>query len=178
MKKMYLILLMALTAIYFSCGGADKKDEKPAVESKIDWSAWVKTSNTKLQEFPVAGFDYKSASVAPRKWEDWAKKAAPIVKEILNKVPDGHVLQVTGHTDARGPEEPVGKKPGNIKISTDRAKTVYNALAKEGIDSPKLTYKGVGSSDPVEGIDSKDERQRRVTFEVVKAEEKKAEEKK
>jgi outer membrane protein OmpA-like peptidoglycan-associated protein len=97
----------------------------------------------------------------------WAKAAAPVVKEVINNLPEGYVLQVTGHSDGRGPEDPVGAKPGNIKISTDRAKAVYDSLGRQGITSPKMTYKGIGSSEPISGIDPDDAQQRRVTFKVV-----------
>jgi outer membrane protein OmpA-like peptidoglycan-associated protein len=97
----------------------------------------------------------------------WATAAAPVVKGVIDKLPEGYVLQVTGHTDARGPEGPVGAKPGNIKISTDRAKAVFDALKAKGVTSPKMTYKGVGSSELIPGVDPKDAQQRRVTFKVV-----------
>ena len=149
-----------------ACGGAQKKED-PNVTSNVDWNAWVTTSNDQLAKYPVSGFGYKSSKVSKSKWDRWAKDAAPIVKEILNKIPKDYVLQVTGHTDASGPEEPVGDKPGNIKISGDRAKTVHGALVRAGVNSPNLTHKGIGSADPLSGISSRSGKQRRVTFKVV-----------
>ncbi|MCU0821771.1 MAG: OmpA family protein, partial [Spirochaetes bacterium] len=110
---------------------------------------------------------YKSSKMPENQWDNWAKTTAPVIKDILNKIPDGYVLQVTGHTDGVGPEQPEGNKPGNLKISTDRAYTVYSALKKAGIDSPKLTYKGIGSSELVEGVNERAAEHRRVTFKVL-----------
>ena len=58
----------------------------------------------------------------------------------------------------------------NIKISTDRAQTVYSALRKAGIESPKMSYKGVGSSELLEGLDPRAAEHRRVTFKVIPTE--------
>ncbi|MCP4136370.1 MAG: OmpA family protein [bacterium] len=166
MKKLYLFLFVACIAFTMACGEV-KKDPPMAKSTGIDWSAWVNTSNGQLEKFPVAGFGYKSSKVPSQKWDAWAKDAAPAFKTIIDKLPSGYVLQVTGHTDARGPEEPVGRKPGNKKISADRAKSVQASLKKQGIDSPKLVSKGVGSDRPMTGVDPKDASQRRVTFVIV-----------
>ena len=127
----------------------------------------ISTMNQQLADSSIGGFAYKSSKLDMAKWDNWAQKASPIVKEIITKLPDGYALQVTGHADASGPEEPTGNKPGNIKLSTDRAKTVYDALKRANIDSPKIIYKGVGSSELLDNYDSKAQEQRRVTFKIV-----------
>jgi outer membrane protein OmpA-like peptidoglycan-associated protein len=120
-----------------------------------------------LAGFSIDGFGYKSSSFDSSKWEAWAKKAAPVIKEITGKLPDGYVLQVTGHTDASGPEEPETNKPGNIKISTDRAKAVYDALIKAYINTSKITYKGAGSTELLNIYAPRSAEQRRVTFKIM-----------
>ncbi|MFC1670863.1 OmpA family protein [Spirochaetota bacterium] len=167
MKKYLSVVFITVISIVLACGGAQKKD--PNVTSNTDWNVWVNTSNNQLSSYPVGGFSYKSSRVSTSKWDKWAKNAAPIVKGILDKIPQGYTLQVTGHTDSSGPEEPVGDKPGNIKISSDRAKFVHDALRRQGIKSKNLTYKGVGSSEPLSGVSSRSGKQRRVTFKVVPA---------
>lgn len=165
MKRLSLVILTAIVSILLACESAPKKVETtPQTDTS---SLFVSSSNEQLANIPVGGFGYKSSKVPPQKWDKWAKAAAPIVKGIIDKLPEGYVLQVTGHTDSSGPEEPVGNKPGNIKISTDRALTVHSSLKKQGITSPNMTYKGVGSSEPIEGVDTRDPNQRRVTFKVV-----------
>ncbi|MBN2039640.1 MAG: OmpA family protein [Spirochaetes bacterium] len=140
-----------------------QQDTKPGVPD-------LTSQNEQLSNYPISGFAYKSSKLNTAKWDQWAKDASPIVQEILDKLPEGYALQVTGHADASGPEEPVGNKPGNIKISTDRAKTVYNALGRANISSPKMTYKGVGSDELLPEYDPKAAEQRRVTFKIVPAE--------
>jgi len=158
-------MLISVFLAFTACGGKQAKDT-PNVGS-MDWGAWVKASNKQLEKVPVKGFAYKSSSVPAQKWDKWARTAAPVVKGIIDKLPKGYVFQVTGHTDARGPEEPEGNKPGNIKISQDRANSVRAALKRQGINSPKLTAKGVGSAQPLEGVSTRSATQRRVSFVVV-----------
>lgn len=161
----YGVFVMVLGAAFFmmSCGSAPEVKEQTAVPA----ASLVGMQNEQLAKIPVTGFDYKSSAMPPQKWDRWAKAAAPVVRDIINKLPEGYVLQVTGHTDARGPENAIGNKPGNIKISADRAKAVFNSLRKEGITSPNMIYKGVGSSDLLPGVDPNDPQQRRVSFKVV-----------
>jgi flagellar motor protein MotB len=162
MRKATLFLAALACICALGCGSKEVKQE-PASLPGFD----LKLANQQLARIPVDGFAYKSSEVPAQKWDKWAETAAPVVKGIIDRLPANHVLQVTGHTDASGPENPQGAKPGNIKISTDRAKAVHAALRKKGITSEKLTYKGVGSSEPLEGVDSRSPEQRRVTFVVV-----------
>ncbi len=170
-RQIFAICLAFSFAVMIACGGGEqvKKDETaPQVQApSVGADQWVSASNAQLEKIPVEGFGYKSSSVPAQKWDRWATAAAPVVQNIINQLPAGYVLQVTGHADARGPEEPTGNKPGNIKISSDRAKTVYDALKRKGITSPKMTYKGVGSSDLLSGYSPQDAAQRRVSFKVV-----------
>jgi outer membrane protein OmpA-like peptidoglycan-associated protein len=142
----------------------------PQTQVKEDTSARmpdISSQNEQLTNYSIGGFGYKSSELDSTKWDAWAQKAAPIVKEIIDKLPEGYILQVTGHADASGPEEPEGDKPGNIKLSADRAKAVFDALKKAGIDSPKIKYKGLGSSELLNTYDPRAAGQRRVTFKIV-----------
>jgi len=164
MKKIFIILTFMLIVFTLNCASKPEPIKESVVKSV---SFDISSQNEQLTRMPISGFEYKSSRLSSETWDRWAKQAAPVVKAIISKLPDDYVLQVTGHADASGPEEPVDNKPGNIKISTNRAMTVYRALKKAGISSPKITYKGMGSSDLLENVDPKDERQRRVTFKVV-----------
>jgi len=159
MRKYVVVLLVLAVAAAISCKGGQGVGDPN--------SMFVSASNQSLAKIPMEGFGYKSSTLPPQEWDKWATAAAPVVKEIITKLPDGYVLQVTGHADSRGPEERVGAKPGNLKISDDRAKVVFNSLKKKGIDSPKMTYKGIGSSETTGECGSTDPCQRRVTFKVV-----------
>ena len=162
MKKYFGIFLCILIISIIGCASKPEvKQETPVQVPDIS------SQNEQLASYPLDGFAYKSSKLNQEKWNRWAEQTAPLVQEILEKIPDGYLLQVTGHADASGPEEPVGDKPGNIKISTDRAKTVYDALLNANISSPKLTYKGVGSDELLPDYDPRAGEQRRVTFKIV-----------
>ena len=156
MKKIALICATLTTVFLIACGTTPDVSVSP-----------VAALNKQLERATLEGFDYKSSEVPSWKYDAWAKVSAPVVQQTLTQVPDGYVLQVTGHTDSSGPEQPVGAKPGNIKISTDRANAVHTSLRNNGITSDKLTYKGVGSSQPLADTPGTDPKQRRVSFVVV-----------
>lgn len=73
----------------------------------------------------------------------------------------GSIIAVTGHTDSSGPE------PGNIALSQERAASVREALIRRGIPADGLRSRGVGSADPVEGLDPTDSANRRIEFSVI-----------
>ena len=155
MKKAAIICALLTTVFLLAC------------ESTQEVASPVSMLNKNLERASVGGFGYKSSEVPSWEYDAWAKASAPLVQQTLTQVPEGYLLQVTGHTDSTGPEQAVGAKPGNIKISTDRAKGVYDSLKKQGITSDKLTYKGVGSSQLLDGVPGNDAKQRRVSFQVV-----------
>ena len=163
MKKANVKLFLFALTFAFGCASAPAPVPEPKKDSGIDLSS----QNKQLSSYTIGGFAYKSSKLDTAKWDVWATKASPVVKEIISKLPEGYALQVTGHTDGSGPEEATGDKPGNIKISTDRAKTVYDALKRANINSPKITYKGVGSDELLSEFEPKAAQQRRVTFKIV-----------
>lgn len=114
--------------------------------------------------YPRPGFSYKKADVNPGDFSGWSKVNVPVLKEGLGKLPDSYALEITGHTDAVGPEQAEGAKKGNIFYSELRANAVKQALIKQGIPANRIIAKGAGSSEPVSGLDAKDARNRRVTF--------------
>ncbi len=164
MKNVFGILTLIVFAFVIGCAGAPEVKKEPQPQPDL---SMISSQNEQLANHPIGGFAYKSSKLNTANWDSWAKSAAPIVKEIVTKLPDGYALQVTGHADASGPEEPVGDKPGNIKISTDRAQTVFDALKRAGISSPKITYKGTGSDELLPQFDPRAAEQRRVTFKIV-----------
>ena len=57
-------------------------------------------------------------------------------------------IQIQGHTDN------IGNDAGNLKLSENRARSVYNYLVEKGITETRLNYKGFGKSMPVTDNDS------------------------
>ena len=73
----------------------------------------------------------------------------------------GSVIAITGHTDSSG------KEPSNIALSRERAEAVRRALIQRGIPAEGLRANGVGSSQPVKGLDGADPANRRIEFSVI-----------
>ena len=70
---------------------------------------------------------------------------------FLNNNPKLHI-EIQGHTDN------VGTADYNLKLSTARAKAVYDFLLKHQIADERLTYQGYGLTKPVSDNDSEDGR--------------------
>ncbi len=73
-------------------------------------------------------------------------------------------IQVQGHTDN------IGNDASNLKLSENRAQSVYKYLIDQGIPEPRLTYKGYGKSMPVATNDTEEGRakNRRTVFVITK----------
>ena len=85
------------------------------------------------------------------------------LSEILKSQPTLKIC-IKGHTDK------VGSSSANKKLSEDRAKAVYNALATNGIELSRLSYTGVGEANPIDTNDTDAGRQsnRRTEFILIR----------
>jgi outer membrane protein OmpA-like peptidoglycan-associated protein/tetratricopeptide (TPR) repeat protein len=72
-------------------------------------------------------------------------------------------MEIEGHTDNIGNDE------ANLRLSVERAKTVYNYLINKGINSKRLQYQGYGETQPI--ADNKTEegraKNRRTAFRII-----------
>ena len=117
--------------------------------------------NEQAGKISVAGFPLGS-SVIPKDGNlSYAKKIAPSIKPIVEKVPAGYAMQIKGHACS------VGTDSANINVSRLRAKAVYLELVRSGVPAKKMKWTGVGVNEMVSGISEDDAKQRRVTFQVV-----------
>lgn len=73
----------------------------------------------------------------------------------------GGIIAITGHTDSYGDEI------ANLALSIARANAVRWALVGRGIPADGLRATGVGSAEPVEGLDPADAANRRIEFSVI-----------
>jgi len=82
--------------------------------------------------------------------------------KLMNDAPSLK-LEISGHTDNTGSDKV------NARLSKARAKAVVDYLVAHGISADRLTYKGYGSSQPVEDNSTKEGRQknRRTEFKVI-----------
>ena len=73
-------------------------------------------------------------------------------------------IQIQGHTDN------IGNDAENMKLSENRARSVYNYLVLKGISAKRLTYHGYGKTMPVAENDSEEGRakNRRTVFVITK----------
>lgn len=63
-------------------------------------------------------------------------------------------IQIQGHTDN------IGNDADNLRLSDNRARSVYNYLADKGIKSTRLTFKGFGKTMPVANNETEEGRAR------------------
>ncbi|MEW4447430.1 OmpA family protein [Qipengyuania sp. JC766] len=73
----------------------------------------------------------------------------------------GAEIAIEGHTDNSGPAEE------NTALSYQRAAAVREALVAKGIPRDALRARGLGSSEPVEGLAPTDPANRRIEFSVI-----------
>lgn len=100
-------------------------------------------------------FEESSAAI------DQASRA--LVEEVADALRPclGAIIAINGHTDRSGSE------PGNLALSRERAAAVQTALIRSGIPADGLRIRGVGSRNPVEGLDPSDPANRRIEFRVI-----------
>ncbi|MES2799564.1 MAG: OmpA family protein [Bacteroidota bacterium] len=82
-------------------------------------------------------FDLNQATLRPQSDIELNK-----LVEFLNKNASIKI-ELGGHTDTRGDDK------ANLKLSNDRAKTVYSYLIAKGIKADRLSYKGYGETQTV-----------------------------
>ena len=173
MKKSLQILIGSIIFAFVvsACGGGaqqvktDQKTDDTQVKVQSGGGAddmVIKAINDEIKEFFIDGFSGDSAKIRDQEDMEKMKKIVKLVKPIVNRVPDGYVMQITGHT---ADYETASRQK---TVSTSRAKSVYDALVKEGVSAKKLVYRGVGSDEPREGYAKKDFAQRCVSFKAVK----------
>lgn len=184
MKKYLILLISILTTVVFFAACVQqqqqvktedtaktedkvKEDLKVKSEDKKDTSDSagdfaVKTINNQVKDFSIDGFPGGSAKLSTNEDLENMKKIVGLVKPLIEKIPDGYVMQITGH--AANYEN----KSRQMYVSKQRAIKIYNELKKAGVPAKKMKYKGVGITEPLEGVDSKDAKQRRVSFKAVK----------
>lgn len=73
----------------------------------------------------------------------------------------GSIIAIAGHTDSSGSEQ------SNLALSRRRAEAVRQALIARGIPPEGLRAQGVGSSDPIAGLDPADPANRRIEFSII-----------
>lgn len=93
------------------------------------------------------------------------KPSKNIISDFANFLKENPkmIVAIHGHTDT------AGDAAANMKLSQDRAKSVYNFLIESGIGASRLSYKGFGQTKPVAGNESEENRaqNRRTEFVII-----------
>ena len=173
-SKFLLVNFAALSLVAFvACSSAQQEEpvERKTEEAPVDASMTINVINRGLAELAYKptpeGFAYKSINVPTDSFQEWATSNKDSINKAVQQLPDGFVLQVTGHTCSIGPREAEAGKRGNVWYSTQRARNVYTALKNSGIPAEKLSYKGIADDETMSDVETTDSRNRRVTFKVV-----------
>lgn len=82
-------------------------------------------------------FDLGKSTLRPESFVELNKLYDFLIKNPSLKI------EIGGHTDTRGDDK------DNLKLSTDRAKSVFEFIISKGIDQNRVTYKGYGETKPV-----------------------------
>jgi len=171
MKKILVLIMSSLMMIAFLSSCTDttqvKSDAANTATTEVKANAdsgdfAVKAVNSQVKGFAIDGFPGGSAKLSKSDDLENMKKIVALVKPIIDQIPAGYVMQITGHAaDYDG-------KAKQMSVSKARAAKVYNELKAAGVSADKMTYKGVGITEPLEGSDVKDFKQRSVSFKAVK----------
>ena len=136
----------------------------------VRWSDGVRNATTiEMQENPLHCQEDVEALLRARtiRFEEGSAAIDAASRDLVHEVANalrpclGAIIAITGHTDRSGTE------PGNLALSQERADAVRQALMRRGIPADGLRARGVGSSQPVEGLAPQDPANRRIDFDVV-----------
>lgn len=163
MKNLKSMLTLVAFACIIACASqqpAPQQSETPTVSTSS--AMFINSMNEALK--PAADvlevFAPNSTVLTNKNKSILSSKSVAVIKDLVNKLPEGYVIQVTGHSA-------LVKEESTDDVSTGRAKVVYDELIRAGIDRNKLTYKGVGTTELLPGLDGLHPKQRRVSFKVV-----------
>lgn len=170
--KNIVITILAASAMLVStvaCGGGGSSSRGGSISTGGGAIGVLNRGLAEINYSPGGkGFAYKGTRVPASELNKWAKNNKDAIESTLSKVPEGYVLQVTGHSDSVGPRTAPGDgRLGNIYYSTARAKAVFNALRAQGVPTKSLTYKGVADDITTSQCGDSEDCQRRVTLQVV-----------
>jgi outer membrane protein OmpA-like peptidoglycan-associated protein len=170
-KSLYILLAVFVSAaLFISCAQTTqqaKTDVKQETTPKVkadagDGDMAVSMINRQVSGFSIDGFPGGSSKLNKNEDLENMKKIVGLVKPIIDQIPAGYVMQITGHAA----DYPT--KATQASVSKGRAAKIYNELKKAGVPAAKMTYKGVGIDEPLSGYDGKDAKQSRVSFKAVK----------
>jgi outer membrane protein OmpA-like peptidoglycan-associated protein len=156
MKKTLVFCISSLLMITFLSSCGDKQVKSSGGNMVVDGI------NSQVKGFSIDGFNGGGATMKQNDDFENMKNIVSLVKPLIEKIPDGYVMEITGHCAAY--DSPAKQQ----SVSKARAKKVYDELKNAGAAEAKMTYRGAGIDEPIPSLDPKDFKQRRVSFKAVK----------
>lgn len=128
-------------------GSRDAQESLDEIQSRIDKG-----------DLPKIQFDLGSARL-----RDSSLEVIDLIADVLRRNPRLK-LRITAHTCS------IGERDYNMWLSRERAKSVKEALVKQGIPPPSIRYYGKGPDSPIATNRTEEGRElnRRVEFHVVR----------
>ena len=147
----YLASILALeTALVETQRNEGKLVEQLAAQESIAEQT-VKVNTTLREEIKqeqtihtVVGATAVFFNINSARLSDRAKASLELVMKTIKEAPADRTFTIVGHADAK-----TGSSAYNQTLSDERAKAVYDYLVSHGIESSRLTWKGVGSTDSI-----------------------------
>ena len=161
MKKTLIFCISSLMVIAF-LSSCDQKQQVKSDAGGVGGDYLVDSINNQVKSFSIDGFPGGSSNLKNNEDLDNMKSIVSVVKPVIEKIPDGYAMQITGHC------ADYDSAADRQRVSTARAKKDYDELKAAGAAESKMTYKGVGSDQPSDSYSPKDPKQRRVSFKAVK----------
>ncbi|MBI4736231.1 MAG: OmpA family protein [candidate division NC10 bacterium] len=130
--------------------------EKEAMKQDVTASDLLKALNADGHVAVYINFDTNNATIKPE-----SKSIIDQIVQMLKQTPSLRI-SIEGHTDSTGD----AKK--NKVLSEERAKAVFSALGKEGIDGKRLSVVGWGQEKPIADNKTEDGKAKNRRVELVK----------
>ena len=153
-RKIFVLTMLAAGMFAVACSSTEKKPEPPPVEApkveapkaaepvvaarSIDPSVKIDELNTRLTKVAVVGLP-PFQRTGGKKMDELAQKSLEESKSVLADMPEGYVLQITGHHN----QHPDKSKRTGKGLSVQRAKYVFDYFVKNGVAKEKLAYRDV-----------------------------------
>lgn len=129
-----------------------------------------KSASQKIDQIKIRLIPYKVGAKIPLYNITFAKKSARLnthsfeelarVTKLLKDHPSSHIL-IEAHTDSDG------TSLANLRLSQQRAKSVYDYLLNQGIAAQRLKTRGLGELKPIVANDSEANKARNRRFELI-----------
>ncbi len=129
---------LGLEKLYPDCKGLD---HCPGEVGEDDKGCKIKRVEVTLDKIVIREMIFFELGKA--KIKDESDDLINEIAQVINDNPQIKKIEIQGHTDH------AGRADRNLKLSNDRAKSVYDRLLSLGVDAERLSFKGYGMTTPL-----------------------------